>query len=134
MSMAPEKSAVSERPLVPALKRGWKRQCPNCGQGAMMDGYLTVRRDCANCGEEFYHHRADDGPAYLTILAVGHIIGPLMLLTFDVFDDPDTLTMVFSFSALCIVLSMYLLPRIKGAFINLQWAKRMHGFGLSDAV
>jgi uncharacterized protein (DUF983 family) len=27
------------------------------------------------------------------------------------------------------VLSLALLPRIKGAFIGFQWARRMHGFG-----
>jgi len=28
-----------------------------------------------------------------------------------------------------IPLALFLLPRIKGAFVGLQWAKRMHGFG-----
>ena len=33
----------------------------------------TVRR-CAVCGEEIHHHRADDLPAYLVIIIVGHIM------------------------------------------------------------
>ena len=28
----------------------------------------------------------------------------------------------------CVTLALYLLPRIKGAMIGFQWAKRMHGF------
>ena len=28
-----------------------------------------------------------------------------------------------------VILSLVLLPRIKGALIALQWAQRMHGFG-----
>jgi hypothetical protein len=27
------------------------------------------------------------------------------------------------------ILSLWLLPRVKGALIGLQWAFRMHGFG-----
>jgi len=29
----------------------------------------------------------------------------------------------------CTALSLYLLPRLKGVIVGLQWAKRMHGFG-----
>jgi uncharacterized protein (DUF983 family) len=28
-----------------------------------------------------------------------------------------------------VALSLYLLPRLKGALVAVQWAKRMHGFG-----
>jgi uncharacterized protein (DUF983 family) len=30
-----------------------------------------------------------------------------------------------------IVLALFLLPRMKGLIIGVQWAKRMHGFGQS---
>ena len=45
----------------------------------MLRGYLKVRDECAVCGEELHHHRADDGPAYLTILLVGHLMAPLFI-------------------------------------------------------
>jgi uncharacterized protein (DUF983 family) len=61
-----------ERPTWPALRKGWSRKCPNCGNGPLLRGYLKVRDTCPVCREELYHHRADDGPAYLTILIVGH--------------------------------------------------------------
>jgi hypothetical protein len=32
---------------------------------------------------------------------------------------------------LTIALSLYLLPRVKGALVAMQWALRMHGFGES---
>lgn len=50
-----------ERPLKPALWRGWRRRCPCCGAGPMLKGYLTVRDVCPVCNEELYHQRADDG-------------------------------------------------------------------------
>ncbi|GHA54439.1 zinc-finger protein [Amylibacter ulvae] len=117
-----------ERPVKPALKRGWKRLCPNCGTGAIMDGYLKIRDTCPVCGEELHHQRADDGPAYVTILVSAHLLGPLMLFVFEKY-EPEPLVMSVGFSILFVAFALYFLPRIKGAFVALQWAKRMHGFG-----
>ncbi|MFK5998441.1 MAG: DUF983 domain-containing protein [Rhodobacterales bacterium] len=117
-----------ERPIKPALLRGWRRVCPNCGSGPMFEGYLAVRDSCPVCAEEFFHHRADDGPAYLNILITGHIVAPLMLITFEIF-RPDPMVLSLIFILIFVTVALYLLPRIKGALIALQWAKRMHGFG-----
>ena len=118
---------TAERSLRPALMRGLRRRCPNCGAGAMLTGYLKVRERCLVCTEELYHHRADDGPGYLTILIVGHIMAPLLLVVFVRFrSDPMLLGTPFSIG--CVALSLYLLPRLKGAMVAFQWAKRMHGF------
>jgi uncharacterized protein (DUF983 family) len=118
-----------ERPVRPALVRGWKGRCPSCGAGPMFRGYLKVRDTCPVCGEALMHHRADDGPAYLTILIVGHLMAPLLLFAFVRWrPDPWTLASVFSIGT--VGLSLYLLPRLKGALIGLQWAKEMHGFGV----
>jgi len=111
----------------PAMLRGWRRRCPNCGTGALFDGYLKVQATCGTCGQELHHHRADDGPAYLTILVVGHLMAPLLHLTFS-HTEPNPLYVAIGFSAGCVALSLYLLPRMKGAVVGIQWAKRMHGF------
>ncbi|MDP3342737.1 DUF983 domain-containing protein [Frigidibacter sp.] len=118
----------AERPLGPALKRGWKQRCPNCGSGPLMSGYLKVRDTCPVCSEPLHHQRADDGPAYLTILIVGHIMAPVILWAFVAF-RPDPLVMASVFSVGTVALSLFLLPRLKGAMVGFQWAKRMHGFG-----
>ena len=119
---------LEQRQVRPAIMRGWRRRCPNCGQGPIMKSYLKVRETCTICDEELYHHRADDGPAYLTILIVGHIMAPAIILAFTTF-RPDPLVLATSFTVGCVALSLYLLPRLKGAIVGLQWAKRMHGFG-----
>lgn len=119
---------AGEREMRPALLRGWKRRCPSCGGGPMMKGYLKVRDECPVCGEELYHHRADDGPAYLTILIVGHLMAPLLGFAFIEF-RPDPLVLIAIFATGTVALSLYLLPRFKGAIVAFQWAKRMNGFG-----
>jgi len=119
---------VQDRPVKPAMLRGWRRRCPNCGSGPMLRGYLKVRDHCAVCGEDLHHHRADDGPAYLTILIVGHLMAPLILWAFERY-RPEPLVLAAIFSVGCVGLSLYLLPRLKGMIVAIQWAKRMHGFG-----
>lgn len=127
---APERADIAERPVGQSILRGWRRRCPNCGAGPLLRGYLTLRASCPVCGEDLHHARADDGPAYLTILIVGHLMAPLILWAFVEF-RPDPLTLASIFSVGTVGLSLFLLPRLKGAMVGLQWAKRMHGFGRS---
>ncbi|GGA08675.1 DUF983 domain-containing protein [Neptunicoccus cionae] len=119
---------VAEREAKPAMLRGWRRKCPNCGTGPLLKGYLTVRDTCEVCSEELYHHRADDGPAYVTILICGHLLAPLIMFVFETF-RPNALVLTVGFMVAFVALALYMLPRIKGVFVGLQWAKRMHGFG-----
>ncbi|MBI1493116.1 DUF983 domain-containing protein [Rhodobacteraceae bacterium MYP1-1] len=119
---------ADERPIKPALLRGWRRRCPNCGSGPLLQGYLKVRDTCPNCEQELHHHRADDGPAYLTILIVGHLMVPLIMFVFETF-RPEPLVLATIFTVVCVAMSLYLLPRLKGIVVSYQWAKRMHGFG-----
>ncbi|SLN56843.1 hypothetical protein PSA7680_02959 [Pseudoruegeria aquimaris] len=121
---------AEDRPMRQAMLRGWRRKCPNCGAGPLFEGYLKVRDTCPSCQEELHHQRADDGPAYLTILIVGHILAPVILVAYTHY-RPDPLIMAVLLSIGCVALSLYLLPRLKGALVGIQWAKRMHGFGKS---
>ncbi len=122
-----EISIAEDRPAATALLRGYRRKCPNCGQGDLLHSYLKVNDTCASCQEELFHHRADDGPAYLTILLVGHLMAPLLLLVFRIW-RPEPLILFTIFAVGCTGLSLYLLPRFKGAVVAFQWARRMHGF------
>lgn len=122
-----------DRPVAPAVRRGSTRVCPACGGAPLMAGYLTVRETCPACGTEMHHHRADDGPAWVTILVAGHLMAPLMLLVHAVW-RPEGWVMALGFSTVFVLAALYLLPRLKGAFVGFQWAKRMHGFGGADVA
>lgn len=97
----------------------------------MMQGYLKVADHCTVCGTALHHHRADDGPAYLTILIVGHLMAPIFLWSFTRY-RPEPLVLLTVFLVGTVALSLYLLPRLKGALVALQWSRRMHGFGRAD--
>lgn len=111
-----------------ASARGLAKSCPACGKGAQFDGYLTVKPACTACGLELHHQRADDAPPYLTIFVVGHLIVPLMLVVEKLW-HPELWIHFSLWVPLTLLLSLWLLPRIKGLVIGLQWAFRMHGFG-----
>ena len=74
--------------IVTAVQRGLMGKCPRCGQGRLFDGFLRVSRQCEVCGEPFHHHRADDLPAYLVLLFVGHLIVTLLLIVDSAYAPP----------------------------------------------
>lgn len=126
-STTPALDATDARLARPAMLRGWRRKCPSCGSGPLMKTYLKVNDTCKVCREDLHHHRADDGPAYLTILIVGHLMAPLLLLSFEMW-RPEPLVLFTIFTVGCVALSLYLLPRLKGAIVGFQWARQMYGF------
>jgi uncharacterized protein (DUF983 family) len=121
--------SAEKRDSMLALKRGFIGRCPNCGEGHIFRAYLKVQDRCEKCGEELFHHRADDAPPYITILIVAHVIGFLMLTVLTAYDNIPTWVQMTLWPGLVLVLCLSLLPRVKGALIGLQWALRMHGFG-----
>lgn len=119
---------VKHRNLWVAIGRGLAQACPACGRGRLYAGYLKVVPACAECGEELHHQRADDAPPYFTMLIVGHVVVGGALAVERAF-APQMLVHMLLWLPLTLVLSLWLLPSIKGALIGLQWAYRMHGFG-----
>ncbi len=55
-------------------------------------------------------------------------MAPLLLWGFIHF-RPNPVVLAAVACSIAVVLSLFLLPRLKGMFVALQWAKRMHGFG-----
>jgi len=121
-------SAVSEkRDVWQAIKRGFLGRCPRCGQGKVFRAYLKVADSCSACGQDFSGHRADDLPAYLVIVIVGHIIVPLALWIETDYSPPVPLQLAI-YLPVTLIASLALLQPVKGAVVGLQWAFRMHGF------
>lgn len=116
-----------DRPAWPAIRRGWRRRCPACGTGGLFDGYLTLHKTCPSCGEDLSHARADDGPAYLSILVTAKVMASLQLLAYQTW-QPGPWVMVGAFSVGTVAMALWMLPRFKGLIVGVQWAKRMHGF------
>jgi uncharacterized protein (DUF983 family) len=89
--------------------------------------FLKVSDHCPSCGEELFHHRADDFPAYLVIVLIGHLIIPSVLIVEELFAPPIWLQLSI-WVPLIALSALALLQPVKGAVVALQWQLGMHGF------
>ncbi|WP_425997195.1 DUF983 domain-containing protein [Caulobacter sp. DWR1-3-2b1] len=118
MSSSPSPSVMT------GLKRGILHRCPNCGDGRLYVRYLKVDPDCEACGHDLAAYPADDGPAYFTILIIGHLfVAPLLLFPF-IWKAPVGLVLPLTILPLA-ALTLLLLPRVKGAVIGALWAIKL---------
>ena len=119
-----DQSSSSSAPpvsMLTGMKRGVRHRCPNCGEGRLYTRYLKVDLDCEVCGHDLARYPADDGPAYFTILIIGHlVVAPLLLFPFIWKMTP---ALVVPLTVLPLAgLTLLLLPRVKGAVIGALWA------------
>jgi len=120
----------TDTPLFHDLSLGFACKCPKCGEGKLFGKWLKVVDHCAVCGEEFHHHRADDFPAYVVILILGHVMVTYALWLEEVFAPPFWVHVATTIP-LTLVLALVLLQPVKGAIVALQWRMGMHGFKIS---
>jgi uncharacterized protein (DUF983 family) len=113
--------------LTEALWRGFKSRCPSCGEGRLFGRFLKVTDHCPACGEVMSHHRADDFPAYLVIIIVGHVLVPAALIV-EVAYSPPLWVHSLLWLPLTAILAVALLQPVKGAVVGMQWQMGMHGF------
>lgn len=110
-----------ERPFGLGVRRGASFRCPNCGEGKLYRKYLKVK-PCDACGHDNSRYPADDGPAYVTILLVGHlVVAPLLLFPF-IWEANPALVVGTTLPGLAILM-LALLPVIKGAWVGFLWSK-----------
>jgi uncharacterized protein (DUF983 family) len=110
-----------------ALWRGLRGRCPACGEGRMFRAFLKVADICPHCREELHHHRADDFPAYLVIVIVGHILVPIVLVVETEIAPAIWISMTL-WPLTALVMALSLLQPVKGVVVAIQWYGGMHGF------
>lgn len=108
------------------LTRGALGRCPKCGRGQLFRRYLKVIDRCAICGEPYGHYRADDAPPWLTILLVGHISIPIVLIVEENFHPPQWVEFAI-YLPLVGLLTLCLLPRCKGVILAALWKTKAEG-------
>jgi len=113
--------------------RGLKGQCPRCGRGELFRAFLKVADNCPACGEELHHHRADDFPAYLVIVIVGHIVVALTLIVEAAFSPPLWLHALI-WLPLTAAMALALIQPVKGAVVAFQWQQGMDGFAAAKRL
>lgn len=103
------------------LRRGALGRCPSCGRGRLFRAYLKIRPCCEVCAHDNGQYPADDAPPYFTILILGHlVIGPMLIFRF-IWTWPTGLVLAILMPALT-VLTLTVLPIVKGAVVGVLWA------------
>ena len=125
--VAVQSGAAVPRDTRTAILRGALCKCPACGRAPIYRAFLKVQETCPACGEALHHQRADDAPAYFTMVVVGHVVVGGLLSLEQAYAPPSWVQLAIWLPA-TVIMSLLLLPRIKGALVGLQWALRMHGF------
>lgn len=112
-----------QQPFWPQARRALHFRCPNCGEGKLYKAYLRQVDECSVCGTPLGKIRADDGPAWLTILLVGHLTVPLLLEVEKHATWPTWVPMVI-WPIYALSLSLIILPFAKALFITILWRKQ----------
>ena len=120
-------ASAEKRDVWSAMRRGFRGRCPRCGEGKLFRAFLKVDNNCSVCGLDFTPHRADDLPAYLVIVIVGHIVVPA-ILWIETDYAPSVALQLAIYLPFTLIASLLLLQPVKGAVVGVQWALRMHGF------
>jgi uncharacterized protein (DUF983 family) len=81
-------------PQISPLVVGLRCKCPQCGEGPLFDGFLTIRKRCQKCNLDLSIADSGDGPAVFVIFIIGPIATGLALLTESIFTPPYWLHLV----------------------------------------
>ena len=110
-----------------AMLRGAKGKCPACGEAKLFGRFLKPVPHCPACGQDWSLHSADDLPAYLVILIIGHVLVPVIVAV-NLRYDVSTAAQMLLWPVIALISAMIMLQPMKGAVIGYQWARRMQGF------
>ncbi len=102
------------------IVRGLRCRCPRCGQGKLLQNFLSLRPHCEVCGLDYGFADAGDGPAVFVILFAGFVVVFAALITEVLYQPPYWVHAVLW---LPLILAATILPLrpTKGLLIALQY-------------
>jgi uncharacterized protein (DUF983 family) len=110
--------------IIRTLVRGWRKQCPVCGEKTMFESYFTMRDKCANCG---VNYSREDGEyvssMYLSIM----IVTVLFVIAFVILEFVFQASLAVELTLLVLlngIFPIWFYPRSKSL-----WAAALHLMG-----
>jgi uncharacterized protein (DUF983 family) len=107
-------------------------RCPNCGKGALFEGFLRVSARCEACGMDLRAADSGDGPAVFIILIVG-MIACFGALIIEVAYHPPAWVHLVIWLPLVVVLTAALIRPFKGVMLAMQFHHRASEARSDDA-
>ena len=111
-----------QHPAWPAIWRGIKCRCPNCGKGWLFHHYIEQVDHCAVCHEPLAAYRVGLFLPLIVITVMVHILG-FVMLEMELSGRGNPLTYIYVLVPLSIIVPLAILPSSKGGIIGLFWAK-----------
>ena len=106
-------------------------RCPNCGEGALFSGFLTVSSQCEACGFDLRKADSGDGPAVFVIMIAGFLMAFGALFSLFAFHWPAWLALAF-WMPMTVVVCLGLLRPMKGLLVAAQFAHKASQAGRHD--
>jgi uncharacterized protein (DUF983 family) len=102
---------------------GLAGRCPNCGEGALFDGFLKVTRRCEGCGLDLGAAESGDGPAVFVIMIAGFLVAFSALIT-EIAVHPPVWVHLVIWLPLTVIVCLGLLRPVKGLMVAAQFANK----------
>ena len=106
-------------------------RCPNCAEGALFSGFLTVSERCDGCGMDLRAADSGDGPAVFIILIVGCLVA-FSALILEIAVHPPVWVHLILWLPLTAILCLALLRPFKGVMLAMQFHHRASEAGRRD--
>ena len=111
---------MSDAPIWPPVMRGLRGRCPQCGEGRLFAGFLSLLPKCESCGLDYRFADSGDGPAVFVILGAGFVVVFAALLVEILYRPPFWLHAAL-WLPLILLTTLAPLRVIKGLLIALQY-------------
>lgn len=118
-------------PPISPYSAGLGGKCPRCGQGALFEGFLGLKKQCEICRLDYARADAGDGPAVFVIFIVGFAAVAVAFIARYVWEAPMWLAFLLS-AGLAVGLTLALLRPLKATLIALQYANKAAEGRLED--
>ncbi len=122
---------MTQRPGANPFLAGLAGHCPNCGEGALFDGFLKVSPRCEACGFDLSRADSGDGPAVFVILIAGFIAAFGVMFTEIAIRPPIWVDLVV-WLPIAVALCLGLLRPMKGLMIAAQFRNKASQAGRDD--
>lgn len=102
------------------LVAGLTCRCPNCGEGKLYQGFLSLKPRCERCGLDFNFADSGDGPAVFIILLAGFVVVFAALVVELIYQPPFWLHAAL-WGPLILAVTLLPLRPLKSLMIALQF-------------
>jgi uncharacterized protein (DUF983 family) len=115
-------AADNEKKAWPAIWKGIRCKCPNCGRGWLFHHYLEQVEHCRECGEPLAYYKAGLFLPFVVITVMIHFAA-FVILDMELRGHGSPGFYLYIVMPLAVVVTFAILPSAKGGILGLMWAK-----------